>query len=215
MDLDHIFLFVKDEATAREMLDHAGLRVTYSRAHPGQGTRNLCACLDDMYFELLWWDGSPIAHESEAIGLGARGRGDGSPFGLAWRGAAEIDCIAYAAPFLPPGVTIPVAKASLDRRLPFVFQSPGGIPPINGDRDLVGQRQQPTYGRLEAVTIALPCANELPAFMHRFERITFVSGHPSIEATLSTPPGSGSHRFGWWLEGRARTVSQERQNSRR
>ena len=201
MELDHIFLFVKDEATARDMIEQAGLRVNYGRAHPGQGTRNLCACLDNIYFELLWLDGSPIADASEAIGLGKRGRGDGSPLGLAWRGGADIDCIDYAAPFLPPGITIPVAKASLDKSLPFAFQSPGGIPPANGDKSLVGQRQRPTYRSLEEVTIALPFANKLPAFMRRFERTHFDTGKPRMEATLSVPSGSTTHRFTWSLDG--------------
>lgn len=200
MELDHVFLFVKDEATAAEMMEQAGLRVNYGRAHPGQGTRNLCACLDDMYFELLWLDGSPISEATEDIGLGGRGRGDGSPIGLAWRGDVDVDCVAYAAPFLPPGLSIPVAKASLEKALPFVFQSPGGVPPINGDESLFGQRQRPTYGRLEEVLIGLPCALKLPEFIHSFERTRFVTGEPSIEAILSSPSGSATHHFAWSLD---------------
>ena len=60
-ELDHLFLFVSSEATARQMMDDAGLRVNYSLSHPGQGTRNLCACLDDVFLELIWLDGSPIS----------------------------------------------------------------------------------------------------------------------------------------------------------
>lgn len=201
MELDHIFLFVKDEATAREMMRRAGLRVNYSRTHAGQGTRNLCACLDDMYFELLWLDGSPIAGPSEDIGLGARGRGEGSPIGLAWRGEMDLECIPYAAPFLPPGMSIPVAKTSFDRAQPFVFQSPGGVAPINGDRDLVGQRQRPTYAGLKEVIIRLPTTNQLPVFMHSFDRVRFAVGEPSIEAELSAPSGSATHQFVWSLNG--------------
>ena len=63
-EVDHIFLFVSGEARAREMMEAARLRVNYSRAHPGQGTRNLCACLDDVFLELLWLDGSEILPES-------------------------------------------------------------------------------------------------------------------------------------------------------
>lgn len=201
MELDHIFLFVEDEAIAREMMRQAGLRVNYSRTHPGQGTRNFCACLDDMYFELLWLDGSPIAGPSEDIGLGARGRGDGSPIGLAWRGEMELECIPYAAPFLPPDMRIPVAKTSLDKTLPFCFQSPCGVAPINGDRNLVGQRQRPSYARLKDVIIRQPSGNQPPAFMHSFDRVRFAVGEPSIEATLSAPSGSATHQFVWSLNG--------------
>jgi len=201
MELDHIFLFVKDEATAREMMQHADLRVNYSRTHPGQGTKNYCACLDDMYFELLWLDGSPIAGPSEYIGLGARGRGEGSPIGLAWRGEMDLECIPYAAPFLPANMSIPVAKTSLNKAHPFVFQSPGGDAPINGDESLVGQRQRPTYARLKEVIIRLPATNQFPAFMHSFERVHFAIGEPSIEAKLSAPFGSTTTQFIWSLNG--------------
>ena len=55
MELDHIFLFVRNEEPAQRMMADAGLRVNYTRHHPGQGTTNLCACLDDMFFELLFY----------------------------------------------------------------------------------------------------------------------------------------------------------------
>lgn len=52
-ELDHLFLLVSDEQTAIAMMEDSGLRVNYRRVHPGQGTSNLCACLDDVFIELL------------------------------------------------------------------------------------------------------------------------------------------------------------------
>lgn len=197
MELDHMFLFVKDEATARSMMKAAGLRVNYSRAHPGQGTKNLCACLDDIYFELLWMDGTEVSDETERVGLGRRGRGNGSPFGIAWRGDADIDVVFYAAPFLPEGLDIPIAKASMDPELPFVFQSPGGSRPIDRDDELTGKRQRPFLASLEHCSIRLPDPDILPRFMHEFERLSFERGAPRIEVLLTAPDRQATHRFTW------------------
>jgi len=117
MELDHLFVFVPNEAVAQDMMDAAGLVVNYSRQHAGQGTRNLCACLDDIFLELLWLDGTEVAPEAARIGLYARGRGEGSPLGVAWRGPAPLPTEPYAAPFLPDGATIAVAAASLDQAI--------------------------------------------------------------------------------------------------
>lgn len=153
--LDHLFLFVSGEDEARRMMSDAGLRVNYARQHPGQGTANICACLDDVFIELLWADGSAISEESERISLGARCRGQGSPLGVSWRGTPPDGCAAYAPAYLPKGVTIPVMAQSLAPAMPFVFQTPGGAPPIDRDPALVGDRQQPHFERLGRCEIVL------------------------------------------------------------
>lgn len=175
-ELDHIFLFVRDEDTARSMMDSAKLRVNYERVNPGQGTRNLCACLDDIFLELLWLDGTPVSEETERISLARRGRGDGSPIGISWRGPSpyerngEIE--AYHAPFLPSGVSIPVARASLDPALPFVFRSPGGTAPIARTGCLVGTRQAPELSTLGSCTVRSPDPQPMSEFLSPFEQIS-------------------------------------------
>lgn len=154
-ELDHIFLFVKNKAKAAQMLQDAGLRVNYGRQHPGQGTSNLCACLDDMFIELIWADGTDISAESDRISLGARCRGEGAPLGISWRGISPKGCATYAAPFLPNGVSIPVLAESLSPAMPFIFQTPGGAPPIERDPDLVGNRQHPRLARMGTCTLWL------------------------------------------------------------
>ncbi len=197
LDLDHIFLFVADEVHAREMMATAGLRVNYSRIHKGQGTRNLCACLDDVFLELLWLDGSETAKESEEITLLARGRGDGSPIGISWRGECELDCVEYKAPFLPEGVTIPVARASLNPDLPFVFRTPGGIRPIDRTDGLVGNRQSPELTILGHCELFVPNPAPVAALLQGFDRITVSEGRPSLNLMLLDTNGRSGREFRW------------------
>jgi hypothetical protein len=188
MELDHIFLFVASEAVARSMMQKAGLRVNYSRSHPGQGTRNLCACLDDIFIELIWLDGTPISPESERVTLGARGRGEGSPLGVSWRGEAVPDCDIYSAPFLPVGRTIPFARASLDPMMPFIFQSPGGVRPIDRTDGLVGERQQPHLTTLSHCTISLPEPDRTAGLLASFDQIVVARGARAIAFAINGVP---------------------------
>jgi hypothetical protein len=189
IELDHVFLFVPDERCATQMLAAAGLTVNYSRIHQGQGTRNLCACLDDMFIELLWLDGSPIAPECERLRLAACGRGQGSPIGVSWRGPYEIACFEYAAPFLPTGMTIPVANASLDPELPLIFRSPGGTRPIDRTDGLVGNRQSPSLTVLGHCEVAVPNPKPVAFVLEHFDRVSVRQGSPSLHLTLLDAQG--------------------------
>lgn len=191
IELDHIFLFVPSRSAAERMMEEAGLRVNYSRSHPGQGTTNLCACLDDVFLELLWLDGSAISEESERMTLGERGRGAGLPIGVSWRGDCPMKTDGYAAPFLPHGSSIPVARVSKDLSVPFVFESPGGVPPIRRDDGLVGERQRPLYETLRSCRIQLREPGQTRQLLAGFEKISVVEGADNrLEFVLG---GHGAH----------------------
>ena len=162
----------------------AGLRVNYSRVHPGQGTRNLCACLDDIFLELLWLDGSEISAESNEIGLAARGRGNGAPIGISWRGPTTLETKPYHAPFLPKGMSIPIAAASADLSLPFVFQTPGGIPPIDRTDGLVGTRQLPFATTMRHAVIGDIPAPDAQVLLRAFSKLSITSGKPHLQIEL-------------------------------
>jgi hypothetical protein len=201
-ELDHLFLVVADEETAYAMMKQAGLRVNYSRVHPGQGTRNLCACLDDVFLELLWLDGTEVSDATEEITLASRGRGDGSPIGVSWRGSSPFenrtgDTVPYYAPFLPSGSSIPVATASLDAALPFVFRTPGGTPPIERTDSLVGNRQAPDLATLGSCEVFLPDVGSVRDLLSPFDKIVVRQGEPALKLILLRPDGTVGRTVEW------------------
>lgn len=196
--LDHVFLFVKDRPLAEKMMAEAGLRVNYSRAHPGQGTTNVCACLDDMFIELLWLDGSPVSEATAGTGLAERGNGRGLPLGIAWRGECGLPTVPYAAPFLPAGATIPVAEASADPSVPFLFQTPGGRAPIDRKDGLPGMRQTPHLTTLQNCRIGLPDHYRTEELLQTFDKIdVFASENGMLEFVLLDPEGKAAKTVRW------------------
>lgn len=201
-ELDHIFLIVHDELHARFLMDQAGLRVNYSRVHRGQGTRNICACLDDIFIEVLWPDGSEVSTETKQATLADRCNGIGLPVGISWRGLSPFEASAngtvpYFAPFLPSGVCIPIASDSLDLSLPFVFQTPGGTPPIDRTDSLVGERQLPDLATLGKCELSVRDAKRIQEFLAPFEKIEVREGVPTMKLELLRPDGSIGKIISW------------------
>jgi hypothetical protein len=165
--LDHVFVFVAPGAPEAAALKKLGLAESFRRPHPGQGTANACFCFDNAYLELLW-----IADAGEATacplaraGLAERAdwrRSGASPFGIALRhpdpvAAPSFPCWNYAAPFLPAGMTIPVATASDDPRQPLLFRSPGNARPDQWIDGRAGGRQRAAgLAEIAGVWLAFP-----------------------------------------------------------
>jgi hypothetical protein len=189
MQLDHVFVFVPagGDAAARA-LEALGFVETYRRAHPGQGTANRCYALENAFLELLW-----LTDASEATsppirrtGLAARAPGGSPgacPFGLAWRapqGSADpVETWPYRPPYLPPSLSIPVAVASDDPRLPMCFRSPGTDAPIHWPTDRRGALQAAAgLRRLLRPILELP------------------PGSPALPSALTGPDGLVTVRAG-------------------
>lgn len=163
--IDHVFVFPRDIDGLRQRLEDAGLVPSFSRAHPGQGTANLCYCFENTYLELLWVE-DPTAGQDPQVARTAlmkRGSGDGSvcPVGVAWRddgaGPLDIETWDYAPPFLPPGVSIPVATESDDPAAPFLFRSPGTHPPAEWTDGRAGALQRGAgLGAVACITLQYP-----------------------------------------------------------
>lgn len=167
--LCHVFVFVDDLAGAAAGMAARGLVESYRRAHPGQGTANVCYCFDDAFLELLAVT-DPVEIGSPAIaptGLAdrARWRDTGAcPIGIAIRpadgsagGPPPFPAWDWRPPYLPEGLAIPVAEASRDPALPFVFRSPGSAAPVDWTDGRAGDRQRAAgLARLDAVTLAGP-----------------------------------------------------------
>ena len=149
LELCHVFMFVAPDAPEAEALERLGLRESCRRVHPGQGTANLCYCFDNAFLELLWvTDSAAITSPVVArTGLAERAgwRTSGSnPFGIALRGnaAAPFPTWDYTPPYLPKGMSIPVALSSDDHRQPLLFMSPGNARPDRWQDGRAGERQR-------------------------------------------------------------------------
>lgn len=148
--LHHLFCFV-----APDPPDPPGLAPTFRRAHPGQGTANVCYMFGDAYLELLWeTDRAEITAPDVArtrLAERARWRETGAcPFGLCVTtdGPPPFRTWDYAPPFLPPGMSIPVATLSEDPLQPFVF-----LPPAAGQP---AEAWQPGLGRIVGLHLDRP-----------------------------------------------------------
>lgn len=144
--IDHIFVFVQHNTTLNALTE------SYRRAHPGQGTANVCYCFDNAYLELLWAVNDDELRTIPRTGLFERSRwrdNGASPFGIALRSNGPdrrlpFPCWDYAPSYLPPGLTIPMATSSADPRQPLIFLSPGSQPPSAWTDGRAGQRQRAT-----------------------------------------------------------------------
>jgi hypothetical protein len=185
MQLDHLFAFVADETAALHEVSRLGLRETYRRLHPGQGTANVCCAFDDAYLEWLWLhdEGEARAPAIAPSGLleRSRWRTEGTcPFGIAWRGDAPQGLVTwpYRPPYLPAGMDIPIAQASRDPRQPLLFRSPGASPPLDWPDERRGRLQHEVgLGALARVEITTPVVIAEPiAACCAAMGITFVPG---------------------------------------
>lgn len=217
LELDHVFVFVPPGAAdARRALAALGLRKSFARDHPGQGTSNLCYCFDNAYLELLWLrdraeaERPPVARTR--LSERARWRETGaSPFGIALRAAAAggaasggglpFESYHYAAPFLPPGVAIPVARCSDDPRQPFLFRSPGRERPDQWDDGRAGNRQQAAgLAEIVALQLDLPADVEPASALRRLEgagllTLTIGASTPAMVLTLSAEDSRARRRL--------------------
>ncbi|MEZ4445586.1 MAG: VOC family protein [Polyangiaceae bacterium] len=205
MELDHVFLLVADEAEAERVAQAVGLRETYRRHHRGQGTQNLCCCLDDAFVELLW-----IADEAEARSpsiartrLWERSRWRESmscPFGFAWRGEANTAGVAtwrYTPPYLPDGMAIAIAEASDDPAMPLAFASPGREPPSAWLPSRRGELQRAVgLRRLDHLRLVAPrpLAPDIARIAQRLAIRVEAGAAWSLEVVVQRDDG-GLHRF--------------------
>lgn len=205
LNLDHVFLFVDDAGAAG--LDRLGLRESFRRDHPGQGTANRSYCFDNAYLELLW-----LREEAEArapavarTGLAERARwreNGANPFGIALRSTAALpfDCWDYRPTYLPDGMAIPMALFSEDPAQPLVFRSPGEARPDQWRDGRAGARQRDAgFREIAGVELILPAgmtpAAELETLARAAGWLTVSGGGaaPRMILTLTRDDGTAQH----------------------
>lgn len=165
--IDHIFMLIDPEGPEIARMERLGLTETYRRTHPGQGTRNVCYCFDNMFLELLWVDEPDVARSPAIKRTGLYERSlwrsrEACPFGIAWRGTLSgaetpISTWAFAPPYLPDGMTIAVAADGDDVRQPMMFRSPGSTPPSDWPPEKRGELQHGLgLGAVQEIVLTLP-----------------------------------------------------------
>ena len=197
LELDHLFLFAPNADAAADMLAAAGLRPNFTRVHPGQGTTNICAYFDNAFLEILWLDGTVMSAPSRDLGLYARGMGRGSPLGISWRGEASFDQVPYHAPYLPAGVSIPIAKDSLPVSRPLLFQSPGGTAPRDRPDGPGGQRQLPELGTIGACRLYDPEPEVIRSHLKSMKDVEVLDGQAGLELDLMATNGDHVRTLRW------------------
>lgn len=118
MELDHIFVRVAPGAPEAEAPRRIGLLEGSGNTHPGQGTANRRFFLRNAFIELLWVaDAAELASErTRPTRLGERlADAAASPFGICFRPAAgaraaPFPAWSYVPAYLPPGMTIEIAR---------------------------------------------------------------------------------------------------------
>lgn len=203
MHLDHIFCMIAPNGPEIAALEAAGLHVTYRRIHHGQGTANACFVFDNAFLELLWVTSEADARSPAIARTGLWERSNwrtthACPFGIAWRGQTNsIDTWAFAPPYLPSGVSIPVAIAGDDFRQPMMFQSPGKTPPTQWPQERQGNLQRaggwtemrPVELVLPSGIAASPTLHQLASGMSPIMKVT--SGHQyGLRLRLYRPNGA-------------------------
>lgn len=209
-EIDHVFVCVGDDAQADAAiaaLSEFGLDLSAGKTHRGQGTRNACAIFDNAYLELLYPAGD-AALGSELVAplmlrerIGWRETG-ACPFGVSLRHLATpednaaVKVWAYAPPYLPAGVSIPIVtpRGSAAEPLVFLSRSPAPVDlPADRQPPLIqrGSRRRLTGLRLEGTDATTICA-EARAVLVDAGVVLVAAPRPHVE--LEWDGGREGHR---------------------
>ena len=171
LELDHFFVGVADEFAAVQALTDFGLNFAPRQIHSGQGTANRIAWFDNAYLELLLRnrDRDLQSQPVQTVSLWERMRWQetgASPFGMAFRFSRNVEqdipveTIDYDAPFLPPGISIPVATPQNSIQEPLIFFSLVAKAPIEQNKiDASLLKHKGSQRKLTAIKITTPISN--------------------------------------------------------
>jgi Glyoxalase-like domain len=159
MELDHLFFFVDDPVREAARLAQLGWVETYRRQHSGQGTENVCYAFDNLFVELLWVNDVEAVRSEPIRRTRLFERSQWQRLGTCCFGLAQLDCWHFAPPYLPAGLSLPVAVASDDAHQPMLFGSPGTQGPSAWPEARRGTLQHSAgLGVVHRVTLEVPLA---------------------------------------------------------
>ena len=211
LELDHLFICVEPGGPEASLLDAIGLTQGAGNVHEGQGTKNVRYFFDNAYLELIWVHDQAGAQHARTRPTGiwerCRWRETGAcPFGVALRPAAGSDgpypfaTWTYRPPYLPAGVTIPVAANSDRLNEPLIFVATIGVPPST----YPAARRQPldhpaSVRRISSVRLTLACAEPVSAALAKVVDLGLVTVSQGeafhMEVVFDEPAQGTTHRF--------------------
>ena len=135
IELDHIFIWVKQDAPEADALRKLGLHGYEPVKHEGQGTSSLGFRFENAYLELIWIDDYEVAKKAASaiqVDFAARSMGKkarASPFGIGLHMRGEntgppFPTVTHRAAWMQPGEAILVAQTASNSAEPFVFVVP-------------------------------------------------------------------------------------------
>ncbi|MCJ8340875.1 MAG: VOC family protein [Pseudomonadales bacterium] len=150
-ELDHFFILLENPEKAAQLLESQGLKQSFSRVHPGQGTSNICFEFSNSKLELLWLRDADEANDGPGRDLRLCERATNhkaSPFGLVLNKTDSATVQApfagwvYQADYLPPGKIFHIAENSANIVEPLCIYLPFMQPPVRTIQN----------GKLQAIT---------------------------------------------------------------
>jgi hypothetical protein len=137
-ELDHLFILSQPGAPEAERLIELGLAEGSPNAHPGQGTANRRFYFSNGMLELIYVVDemearSPLVAPSRLWERSRWRQTAACPFGLCLRATTAdvlppFTTVAYAPPYLPEGLAIPIARGTMAVE-PMLFINPMGNRP--------------------------------------------------------------------------------------
>lgn len=189
-ELDHLFVSASPGAPEIEPILALGLLEGTRNVHPGQGTANRRIFFHNVMLEFLWLTDAEEAR-SEVIrrtGLADRAdpmRQDVCPFGVCLRAVDGADYPLpfatwdYRPPYLPPGMSIPMAESADKLNEPLIFAIPFGGRPDHYPADRRQPIEHPAGLRqVTKVTMTLPTHERSPAlcYLHENDIVSIIEG---------------------------------------
>jgi hypothetical protein len=171
LELDHVFVCASAGKDDAAKLIRFGLQPGIQRILSGQGTGNVCFFFDNAYLEILWLHDEEEIRSPIVAPLCLRERirwreSGACPFGIGFRQRGdqiETPEFAgeYAAPFLPPGATIPILtpRSAAVEPLVFLVRPSAGPPSQYPAERKVPLQHRGERRRLAEVVIDLPSSD--------------------------------------------------------
>jgi hypothetical protein len=212
-ELDHVFVATADAEAAEREMAAFGLTFTRRSVHTGQGTANVCASFEGTFLEIIRAHdaGELRAEVVRPLGLDERIRWretGACPFGLAFRrtdpdggaGARPFPTWGYAAPYLPPGMALPIVTppGRLDEPLVLVIERPKGAPGprASGESPLHrGARRTVTRAAVHRPSSAPPPSPGVRWFVEQGLFALTAGAAPLLELEWDGGRDGGAHRF--------------------